>query len=66
MLNKEELNYLAMLVTIDQRTVVKKFRNNNQLEECNTCKYVKTCFSKRLNWGGKYCGIRELERRCKK
>lgn len=28
MLNKEELNYLAMLVTIDKRTVVKKFRNN--------------------------------------
>lgn len=34
--------------------------------DCNTCKYVKTCFSQRLNWGGKYCGIRELERRCKK
>jgi len=29
MLNKEELNYLAMLVTIDQRTVVKKYCSKN-------------------------------------
>ena len=33
---------------------------------CNDCKYVKTCFSPRLNWCGMYVGIRELERRCKK
>ena len=30
MLNKEELNYLAMLVVLDQRAVFKEFRNNNQ------------------------------------
>ena len=41
MLNKEELNYLAMLVTIDQRAVVKKFRDNNQLEEANKQKDVR-------------------------
>lgn len=49
MLNKEELNYLAMLVTIDQRTVVKKFRNNNQLEEANKQKDVREEIIKKLN-----------------
>ena len=49
MLNKEELNYLAMLVTIDQRTVVKKFRNNNQLEEVNKQKDVREEIIKKLN-----------------
>lgn len=33
--------------------------------DCNSCKYVKICFSSRLNWCGKYCGIRELEKKCK-
>ena len=49
MLNKEELNYLAMLVTIDQRTVVKKFRNNNQLEEANKQKDVREEIIKKLS-----------------
>lgn len=49
MLNKEELNYLAMLVTIDQRTVAKKFRNNNQLEEANKQKDVREEIIKKLN-----------------
>ena len=49
MLNKEELNYLAMLVTIDQRTVTKKFRNNNQLEEANKQKDVREEIIKKLN-----------------
>ena len=49
MLNKEELNYLAMLVTIDQRTVVKKFRNNNQLEEANKHKDFREEIIKKLN-----------------
>lgn len=49
MLNKEELNYLAMLVTIDQRDVVKKFRDNNQLEETNKQKDVREEIIKKLN-----------------
>ena len=49
MLNKEELNYLAMLVTIDQRAVVKKFRDNNQLEEANKQKDVREEIIKKLN-----------------
>lgn len=49
MLNKEELNYLAMLVTIDQRAVVKKFRGNNQLEEANKQKDVREEIIKKLN-----------------
>lgn len=49
MLNKEELNYLAMLVTIDQRDVVKKFRDNNQLEEANKQKDVREEIIKKLN-----------------
>lgn len=49
MLNKVELNYLAMLVTIDQRTVVKKFRNNNQLEEANKQKDAREEIIKKLN-----------------
>lgn len=49
MLNKEELNYLAMLVTIDQRTVVREFRNNNQLEEANKQKDVREQIIKKLN-----------------
>lgn len=32
MLNKEELNYLIMLVVLDQRAIFKKFRNNNQID----------------------------------
>ena len=39
--------------------------NDVLIANCNTCKYVKMCFSERLNWCGKFCGIRELERRCK-
>lgn len=49
MLNKEELNYLAMLVTLDQRAVVKKFRDNNQLEEANKQKDVREEIIKKLN-----------------
>ena len=49
MLNKEELNYLAMLVTIDQRAVVKKFRDNNQLEEADKQKDVREEIIKKLN-----------------
>lgn len=49
MLNKEELNYLAMLVTIDQRAIVKKFRDNNQLEEANKQKDVREEIIKKLN-----------------
>ena len=49
MLNKEELNYLAILVTIDKRTVVKKFKNNNQLEETNKQKDVREEIIKKLN-----------------
>ncbi len=49
MLNKEELNYLAMLVVLDQRTVFKKFKNNNQLEEANRQKDVREEIIKKLN-----------------
>ena len=49
MLNKEELNYLAMLVTIDQRAVVKKFIDNNQLEEADKQKDVREEIIKKLN-----------------
>lgn len=49
MLDKEELNYLAMLVVKDQRTVVKEFRNNNQLEEANKQKDVREEIIKKLN-----------------
>ena len=49
MLNKEELNYLAMLVIKDQREVVKEFRNNNQLEESNKQKDVREEIIKKLN-----------------
>lgn len=49
MLNKEELNYLAMLVVIDQREVFKEFRNNNQLEEANKQKDVREEIIKKLN-----------------
>lgn len=49
MLNKEELNYLAMLVVIDQREVFKEFRNNNQLEEANKQKDAREEIIKKLN-----------------
>lgn len=49
MLNKEELNYLAMLVIKDQRTVVKEFRNNNQLQEASKQKDVREEIIKKLN-----------------
>lgn len=49
MLNKEELNYLAMLVIKDQRTVVKEFRDNNKLEEANKQKDVREEMIKKLN-----------------
>ena len=49
MLNREELNYLAMLVTLDQRAIVKKFRDNNQLEEANKQKDVREEIIKKLN-----------------
>lgn len=49
MLNKEELNYLAMLVTIDQRAIVKKFRVDNQIEEANKQKHVRDELLKKLN-----------------
>lgn len=49
MLNKEELNYLAMLVILDQRVVFKKFKNNNQLEEANKQKDVREEIIKKLN-----------------
>nr|DAK70426.1 MAG TPA: hypothetical protein [Caudoviricetes sp.] len=49
MLNKEELNYLAMLVILDQRAVFKEFKNNNQLEEANKQKDVREEIIKKLN-----------------
>ena len=49
MLNKEELNYLAMLVVLDQRAVFKEFRNNNQLEEANKQKDAREEIIKKLN-----------------
>ena len=49
MLNKEELNYLAMLVVKDKRTVVKEFRNNNKLEEASKQKDVREEIIKKLN-----------------
>lgn len=49
MLNKEELNYLAMLVTIDQRTTVKKYIENNQVNEANKQKDVREEIIKKLN-----------------
>lgn len=49
MLNKEELNYLAMLVVKDQREVVRKFGNNNQLEEANKQKDVREEIIKKLD-----------------
>jgi hypothetical protein len=48
-LNKEELNYLAMLVVLDQRAVFKEFKNNNQLEEANKQKDVREEIIKKLN-----------------
>ncbi|MDU2680455.1 MAG: hypothetical protein E7C50_01085 [Clostridium sp.] len=49
MLNKEELNYLAMLVTIDQRTTVKKYIENNKVNEANEQKDVREEIIKKLN-----------------
>lgn len=49
MLNKEELNYLAMLVIEDQRAVIKEFRSNNQLEEAKKQKDVREEIIKKLN-----------------
>ena len=49
MLNKEELNYLAMLVVLDQRAVFKEFRNINQLEEANKQKDAREEIIKKLN-----------------
>lgn len=49
MLDKEELNYLVMLVVLDQRAVFKEFRNNNQLEEANKQKDVREEILKKLN-----------------
>lgn len=49
MLNKEELNYLAMLVILDQRAIFKEFKNNNQLEEANKQKDVREEIIKKLN-----------------
>ena len=44
MLNKEELNYLAMLVVLDQRAVFK-----DQLEEANKQKDAREEIIKKLN-----------------
>lgn len=49
MLNKEELNYLAMLVIKDQRTVVKNYMVNNQVDEANKAKDVREEIIKKLN-----------------
>lgn len=49
MLDKEELNYLIMLVVLDQRAVFKEFRNNNQLEEATKQKDVREEIIKKLN-----------------
>lgn len=49
MLNKEELNYLAMLVTIDQRKVVRAYKNNNQQEEANKQKDIRRSLINKLN-----------------
>ena len=40
-----------------------KVTNGVIISDCNSCKYVKVCFSPRLNWCGKYGGIRELEKK---
>ena len=49
MLNKEELNYLVMLVTIDQRKVVRAYKNNNQQEEANKQKDIRQSLINKLN-----------------
>lgn len=49
MLNKEELNYLAMLVIKDQREVFKSYKENEQLEEAEKQKDVREEIIKKLN-----------------
>lgn len=49
MLDKEELNYLVMLVVSDQREVFKYFKDNNQFEEANKQKDVREEILKKLN-----------------
>ena len=49
MLNKEELNYLAMLVIKDQRAVAKAYKNNNQIKEAKKQKDVREEIIKKLN-----------------
>ena len=49
MLNKEELNYLAMLVTIDKRKVVSAYKNNNQQEEANKQNDIRESLINKLN-----------------
>ncbi len=49
MLNKEELNYLAMLVVIDQRKVIKDYKKNNQDDEANKQKNVRQEIINKLN-----------------
>lgn len=49
MLDKEELNYLAMLVVEDKRIVDKKFKDIDQLEEVSKQKDVRDIIIKKLN-----------------
>lgn len=49
MLNKEELNYLIMLVIEDQRKVTKAYKENNQLEEAHKQKDVREELIEKLN-----------------
>lgn len=49
MLNKEELNYLSMLVICDQRKVSRAYKENNQLEEAKKQKDVRQEIIDKLN-----------------
>ena len=49
MLDKEELVYLSMLVIKDQRAIVKKYKNNNQLEQADKQKKVRQNIINKLN-----------------
>lgn len=49
MLDKEELNYLAMLVVEDKRKVVKSYKNNNEFDEANKQKDVREVIINKLN-----------------
>lgn len=48
MLNKEELNYLVMLVVKDQRAI-RAYRENNQFEEANKQNDIRESLINKLN-----------------